>query len=209
MIANLLFLVQLVCVLTFGGNQVIQMFTTTQGVSMIWIVSSETFFAVNFWLVWQVHKAKHARVTAQTLFIYAIFLFFGVLEFSAMLYQGGPIWNRFDTIATVIIVTGSILVLFVTYREGISLLSPSIKAIIAILSIGVPQLMMAFNIYAHGGAGLAAATVVVGHISVGTRYGQLLFALRSSRDANCLSAIASESANWISWIAVTAIWANR
>lgn len=209
MIADLLFVFQLICVLIFGGNQVIQMLSTTQGVSAIWILSSEVFFGLNFWLVWQAHRTKPTRVTAQTKFIYAALLAFGLLEFSVLLYQDGPIWNQFDTIATAIIATGSLITLAIARHKKLSLLSPAIKAAVAILAIGIPQLMMAFNIYTYGGDGLAIATIITGHISVGTRFGQLLFSLRTSRDAHRLSAIASESANWASWIVVTACWINR
>jgi hypothetical protein len=208
--ANLLFVFQLLCIILFGGGQIFQMFKTTEGVSVSWILCSEVFFLINFFLVLRGHRQKQNRGTYQALICYGTLLIAGVFEFLLVLWNPcDSSWNIVDLWTFCIVFLGSITVFVYARINDHPLSNPVIKALIATLMIAVPQLTMGYNIYREGGAGVSVLSIVVGHICVSTRLGQLSLVYTQARCKYVLTTIASETANWGSWIVVTIIWINR
>jgi hypothetical protein len=70
--ADVLFVVQLVCGLAFGIGQIVNMFESTQGVSISWFVFWGLFLIINMRLSFQSHQAAPSRVTYQTRIIYVV-----------------------------------------------------------------------------------------------------------------------------------------
>ena len=74
----------------------------------------------------------------------------------------------------------------------------------------IPQLALAYKIAMRGGAGLAAAAIITGHITILARLGQLWFSIKEAGwDRNRRGSAFSELANEISWLAATAVWLVR
>jgi hypothetical protein len=73
----------------------------------------------------------------------------------------------------------------------------------------VPQIVLAWSISIHGGAGLALGAVVSGHITILSRLAQLSMAIREAGwDQNRVGSFISEVPNELSWIAVTLAWVS-
>lgn len=209
MLADVLFVFQLLCATLFGGSQAVKMLSETQGVSISWIICSEAFFGLNLFLVLLSYRKTPSRVTFQAILCYTVWLIFGLLQICIMIAKSATPWNTVDTFTTTAVFFGTIIVMLLAMRGGQSISHPVVKSAIATLAIAVPQLTMGYNIYLLGGAGVSAITVIVGHISVVTRLGQLLSSFCKSHDGNCLGALTSETANWLSWIVCTIIWVFR
>jgi hypothetical protein len=84
---------------------------------------------------------------------------------------------------------------------------PMVSGFLAVCFIGLPQLTLAYKIFTEGGAGMAGAMLLAGHIGIMTRLGQLWFAIREAGwDRNRRGAVLSETANEVTWILVTVAW---
>jgi hypothetical protein len=77
----------------------------------------------------------------------------------------------------------------------------------AAMVAGGVLLTLAYKIFTEGGAGMAGAMLLAGHIGIMTRLGQLCFAIREAGwDRNRQGAVLSETANEVTWILVTVAW---
>ena len=71
----------------------------------------------------------------------------------------------------------------------------------------IPQLALAYKIFMRGGAGLAGAAVITGHITILPRLGQLWFSIKEAGwDRNRHGSALSELANEASWLVATLVW---
>jgi hypothetical protein len=70
------------------------------------------------------------------------------------------------------------------------------------------QLVFALKIRAVGRGGLAGLTLIMGHITVMSRVGQILCALVANGEwePNLTASLVSELGNEVSWIVVTICW---
>jgi hypothetical protein len=74
----------------------------------------------------------------------------------------------------------------------------------------VPQLALAYKIFMQGGAGLAAAAVITGHVTILSRLGLLWFFIKEAGwDRNRRGSALSELANETSWLIATIVWLIR
>ncbi len=208
LVADLLFGVQAICALIFGGAQSFKMLTTTQGISLSWFGFWEAFIGLNLVMALKAHRNQPSRVTRQTLGSYFIWSTVVSVDFIIALAKSN--WDRNDTYTAILVIAGGLVIFLVAKQKELPLSDPMIKASLAVVFKFVPQLILGYKIYQVGGAGLATATVINGHVTILMRIGQLAFSIREAGwDRNRIGSAISEIANETSWIIVTSIWLFR
>jgi hypothetical protein len=91
--------------------------------------------------------------------------------------------------------------------RGLTFTDPLVSGFLAVCYVGLPQLTLTYKIFTEGGAGMAGAMLLAGHIGIMTRLGQLWYAINEAGwDRNRLGAALSEIANEVTWILVTVAW---
>ena len=209
-VADLLFGVQIVCTLIFGGLQFLRMLTTSQGVSITWFGFWEAFLLLNLLLAHRAHRVKPERVTLQVFLSYSLWTIMVTLDLSVMIVKGNWTWNGRDTATVALAALGIAVTLLIAFLNNLGIADPIVKGYLAVCFKAIPQLIMAHNIFVVGGAGLAATTVVTGHITVLTRLGQLVFTIKAAGwDRNRTGSAISEIANEVTWAIVTIAWLLR
>jgi hypothetical protein len=205
-----LFGVQLLFTFIFGGSQFYRMLTTRQGVNLSWFLSWLIFLLLNLVLTTRAHQNQPSRVTLQTILSYAAWTLVVAADLAVMLWKGTHIWDGTDTVTTLLVGLGVALTLALAYRLDLGLIDPMVKGWLAVFFKAVPQLALAYKIFMMGGAGLAAAAVITGHITILSRLGQLWFSLKEAGwDRNRRGSALSELANEASWLAATLVWLVR
>jgi hypothetical protein len=208
--ADALFGVQLLFTFIFGGSQFYRMLTTSQGVNISWFLSWLIFLLLNLVLCIRAHQNQPSRITLQTILSYAAWTFVVAADLSVMLWKGTHVWGRTDTITATIVGLGVALTLALSYRLELGLVDPMVKGWLAIFFKAIPQLALAYKIFLRGGAGLAAAAVITGHITILSRLGQLWFSIKEAGwDRNRRGSALSELANEASWLVATLVWMVR
>lgn len=209
-IADSLFGVQIICTLLFGGGQFLRMLTTSQGVSISWFVCWQVFLFLNLVLATRAHINKPSRVTLQTILSYVAWVTMVTLDLGVMFWRGTGTWNERDTATMILATIGVATTLIVARRKRLAIADPRVKGYLALFFKTVPQLVMAYNIFMMGGAGIAGMTLIAGHITVLTRLGQLWFSIREAGwDKSRIGSAISELGNEGSWIIVTIVWLAR
>lgn len=214
-VTDLLFGVQMVGGTIFGVSQFIRMLKTAQGVNVSWFVSWEVFLFLNLGLAINAHRAQPSRVTRQTLASYITWVILVTANAIVMLWKdGGTTWDHKDTVTAELVGLAAIVSIGYGYTKGLGIVGsvkdPLIKGLLALAFKSIPQLALAYKMYQIGGAGLAALTVINGHITVLTRLGQLVFAIKEAGwDRNRLGSAVSEIGNELSWAIATVVWIFR
>lgn len=202
-----LFLIQMGCAALFGLGQFWQMLSSTEGVSMSWFAAWEVFLVMNLWLAWQAHRARPSLVTGQTFAIYAFYAALIALDLAALLLRKSWTWTGSDSLTAALVVSGCVVTLVAGAARGQSIRNPLVMGALAVFFKAVPQLVLAWNIYRAGGAGLALTAIVAGHVTILMRLAQLGIAIREAGwDRNRIGSFISEVPNELSWIVVTAVW---
>jgi hypothetical protein len=210
LIADALFGVQLLFTFIFGGSQFYRMLTTRQGVNLTWFVSWLIFLLLNLVLCIRAHQNQPSRITLQTIFSYAAWTVVVAADLAVMLWKGTHIWGETDTVTAIIVGLGVVLTVGLAYRLDLGIVDPMVKGWLAVFFKAVPQLALAYKIFRMGGAGLAAAAVITGHITILSRLGQLWFSIQEAGwDRNRRGSALSELANELSWLVATAVWLVR
>jgi hypothetical protein len=208
--ADVLFLVQIVLAMISGGSEFLLLLTTSQGVNLTWLASWLAFLLINLVLTLRAHRSQPSRVTLQTFLSYAAWTTAIAACLGALLWKGNELWDAKDTLTAILVGAGLIITVLWAYRLGLKLTDPLVAAFFAVCFIGLPQLTLAYKIFSVGGAGMAGAMLLAGHIGIGTRLGQLWFAIREAGwDRNRKGAALSEIANEITWLLVTLAWLLR
>jgi hypothetical protein len=205
--ADLLFALQICLALVSGGSEFLRLLTTTQGVNVSWLASWLTFLLINLELTLRAHRLQPSRVTRQTVLTYAAWTTVIAADLALLLWRGTEGWDSKDTVTALVVGLGLLLTFLYAWRRGLSLTDPMVNAGCGMCFIGLPQLILAYKIFTVGGAGLAGAMLLAGHIGITTRLGQLWFAIREAGwDRNRLAAALTELANESTWLLVTAAW---
>ncbi len=205
--ADLLFGVQIVCILVFGIGQFLRLLQTSTGVSITWYLSWFIFLCLNLVLAIHAHKNKPSRVTIQTLWSYVGWTLVVCANLGAMFYKNNWVWNGRDNATAIAVVSGIVAIILTTHYKKLPISDPMVKGWLAVFFKGVPQLTLAVNIFFVGGTGLAATTIIAGHVSVLSRLGQLWFSIKEAGwDRNRKGSALSEFANEASWIITTIVW---
>jgi hypothetical protein len=208
--ADLLFGVQFVCTIVFGGSQFLRMLTTSEGVSISWYGTWEVFLILNLILALRSHHNQSSRVTRQTILSYTLWIVVVTLDLGLMIVSGTGRWNERDTTTTIFAAIGVTMVLTVANRRQLPIADPLVKGNLAIFFKAVPQLILAYNMLTVGGDGLAALAVITGHVTILTRLGQLWFSVREAGwDRNRIGSVIAEISNEFSWMLVTIVWITR
>jgi hypothetical protein len=208
--ADALFGVQLLFTFIFGGSQFYRMLTTQQGVNLTWFVSWLIFLLLNLALTIRAHQNQPSRVTLQTVISYAAWTVVVAADLAVMVWKGTHVWGETDNIAALIVGLGVVLTVGLAYRLDLGIVDPMVKGWLAVFFKAVPQLALAYKIFMQGGAGLAVAAVITGHITILTRLGQLWFSIKEAGwDRNRRGSALSEVANELSWLVATVVWLVR
>ena len=116
-------------------------------------------------------------------------------------------WNEKDTTTLVTTVFLTLAVLLMSYLQRLSLKDPMVKGSFAIAYKSVPQVLLAWKFLAEGATGTPGLSVLLGHVTIFVRLGQIYFMVREAGwDRNRTWLAVSETANEISWIIATAAW---
>jgi hypothetical protein len=208
--ADALFGVQLLFTFIFGGSQFYRMLTTRQGVNLTWFVSWLIFLLLNLALCLRAHQNQPSRITLQTILSYAAWTVVVAADLAVMLWKGTHVWGETDTVTAIIVGLGVVLTVGLAYRLELGIVDPMVKGWLAVFFKAVPQFALAYKIFMMGGAGLAAAAVITGHITILSRLGQLWFSIKEAGwDRNRRGSALSELANELSWLVATAVWLVR
>ena len=205
--ADAFFVLQITLALISGGSEFLTLLRTSQGVNVSWLASWLTFLLINLDLTIRAHRSQPSRVTLQTVLTYGAWTLVIAANLALFLWQGTDLWDKKDTVTAVVVGLGVVVTLVYARLRGFGLTDPMVNAGLGMCFIGLPQLTLTYKIFTVGGAGLAGAMLLAGHIGITTRIGQLLFAIREAGwDRHRLAAALTEAANEVTWILVTVAW---
>jgi hypothetical protein len=205
--ADTFFILQLILALVSGGSQFVRLLTTAQGVNVSWLASWLTFLVINLILTIRAHVSWPSRVTLQAVLTYAAWTTVIAADLGVMLWMGREMWDGKDTFTTAMVVGGVLLTLAWGKIRRLTFTDPLVSGFLAVCFIGLPQLTLTYKIFTEGGAGMAGAMLLAGHIGIMTRLGQFWFAIREAGwDRNRQGVVLSEMANEVTWILVTVAW---
>jgi len=205
---DLLFGVQIICTFWAGISQFWKMLTTTQGVSISWLVFWEAFLIINVVLAVKAHQNKPSRVTLQIVMSYVAWTIMITADLAILILKSVDGWDQKDTTTFILAGAGIIGTLLIGHwRYNLGLADPMVRGYLAVFFKAIPQLVLAYKISMEGGDGIAFGGVFAGHITILTRLGQLWFSIREAGwDRNRIGSAISEIANEASWVIVTIIW---
>ena len=116
-------------------------------------------------------------------------------------------WNDKDTttFSTALILTFAVII--VSYFRNLQINDPMVKALFAIAYKSVPQLLIAWKFLAEGASGNPGLSVIMGHVNILLRLGQIYFMVKEAGlDRNRIWLAVSETANELSWVVATIAW---
>ncbi len=207
LIADLLFGVQIIGAFVLCGSQFFRLLETTQGQLLSMFLVMEAYLCLHLMLAVGAHRAQPSRVTRQTLWTYVMWLAFIGSNIVAIFLNGSYEWSQNDTRTAALALLGTVLVFAVMKLRHIRLQDPMLKSFLAMLFKAVPQFIMAFEVALRGGAGVPAAAVIAGNITILVRIGQIWFAIREAGwDRNRVWLCISETMNEVSWATVSVVW---
>jgi hypothetical protein len=206
LIADLLFLTQVVAAVVSGVAQFIRLIGTTQGVGVSWYAFWDAFLIINLGLAVRAHRVQPSRVTRQTVATYAVWLVMVTAQIGAMAWGRG-VWDGRDTTTALLAAVGILAVLAWCAATGTAVLDPYARGGYALCFRVVPQLMLAWRLGVEGNGGFPGLSVVMGHLAILTRIGQVAFSIREAGwDRNRTGSAIAEIGNEVSWCAITFAW---
>lgn len=207
LIADLLFGVQIIGAFVLCGSQFFRLLETTKGQLLSMFLVMEAYLCLHLMLAAGAHRAQPSRVTRQTLWTYVMWLALIGTNIVAIFLNGSYQWSQNDTRTATLALLGTVLVFAVMKLRGIRLQDPMLKSFLAMLFKALPQFIMAFEVAQKGGAGVPAAAVIAGNITILIRIGQIWFSIREAGwDRNRVWLCVSETVNEVSWATVSVIW---
>jgi hypothetical protein len=207
LIADLLFGVQIIGAFVLAGSQFFRLLDTTKGQLLSMFLGVEAFLCFNFLLAVSAHRAQPNRVTRQILWTYVMWLVLMGTNIVAVFLNGNYRWSQNDTRTTTFAVFGTLLVFALMKIRDIGFQDPMPKSLLAMSCKALPQFLMALEIAQRGGAGVPAAAIIAGNVTIFVRIGQLWFAIREAGlNRNLVWLCASEVVNEVSWATVSIVW---
>ena len=206
-IADLLFGVQIVGALVFCGAYFFRSLHDVTGSSLMQFSLVATYLLFHLALGVGAHRASPSRVTRQAIFTYALWF---VLVSAIIVVAGtNPAyrWNGKETtqLLTAGVLTVIVLVAVAIQRRKLS--DPMVKGLFAIAYKSVPQVLLAWKFLVEGASGTPGLSVVVGHLTILIRLGQIYLMVREAGwDRNRIWLAISESLNEVSWIIASTVW---
>lgn len=206
-IADLLFVIQVIGAVLFCGAQFLRSLVDVRGVSIVQFGLVATYLIFHLALGIGAHRARPSRLTRQAIITYCTWFLLIVAIIGAVLVNGSYRWSVQDTTTLLIALVLTLLIVVVGHRRNLTIANPAIKALLAIAYKSVPQVLLAWKILAEGGSGIPAVTIVVGHLTILIRLGQIYLMVREAGwDPNRKWLAISETANEVSWAIVTIAW---
>ncbi len=207
MIADSLFGVQIIGAVLFSMAYVLRSITNVTGSSVAQVGLIALFLVFNLALGIGAHRASPSRVTRQTITTYIIWLVLILTITGTIVTNPSYHWNEKETTTVVTAMIMTIAVLAVSAVRQLSLTDPMMKAFFAIAYKFMPQVFLAWKFLAEGASGTPGLSVMIGHITILTRLGQIYFMVREAGwDRNRFWLAISEIANEIGWVITTIAW---
>lgn len=209
-----LFGLQIFMAWVFALPQVICSFKSTAGMPITWSFLCTVFAVVNLFLAIGAYRIQKTNKSGQLIFVYSNWvLLFGSMFVAIALNKS---WTVTDTILVAVVVLGSALVISVRWGGGIlsTVTEPITRGIISLIVKSIPQLYVGYCII-HDGAntGLPWQTLLVGHITVCIRIGEIFFSAMTKGvggqhnwSRHNIGLLISEVGNEITWCVTTVIW---
>lgn len=207
LVADLFFVTQVVAAVVSGVAQFVRLLGTTQGVGVSWYAFWDGFLVINLGLAIHADRAQPSRITRQTVATYAVWLVMVTAQIGAMAWGRNGVWDGRDTLTALLAFAGIIAVSGWAADRGIGLLDPYARGGYALCFRVVPQLMLAWRLGVEGNGGFPGLSVVMGHLAILTRIGQVAFSIREAGwDRNRTGSAIAEVGNEVSWCAITVAW---
>lgn len=206
-IADLLFGIQIVGAMVFSGAYIIRSLHDVTGSSLVQFGLVATYLLFHLALGVGAHRASPSRLTRQAIFTYA--LWFVLVSATLVAASTNPAyrWSGKETtqLLTAGVLTVIVLVLVTIQRRKLS--DPMAKGLFAIAYKTVPQVLLAWKFLAEGASGTPGLSVIIGHLTILIRLGQIYFMVREEGlDRNRFWLAVSETLNEMSWIIATVVW---
>lgn len=202
-----LFYFQLALGIIFGASQIEHMINnSTQGLSLSMFIFSFLFVSINLTLGIGAHRAKASAVTKQILIILIIGVVVYFLFSLILAVKAEVIWDKNDTITTVIVITSSLVNFLYSRYKKLNIFDPIIKGNYSLIFKSIPQLFLAYKISQNGGSGLGIIFIISFHTLTLARIFQIFESiLEAGWDRNRIGLAVSEIGNEITWTIVTIV----
>lgn len=209
-VTDFVFAIQVIGVFVLGGSQFLRVLETIEGVNISMFIAFEVFIALNFVITVSLHRKHPTRVTRQLLAAYLLWSVAMGANIAGVIWHGGYRWGANDALTMLIAGGGVVATLVIAKRQSLGLTDPIVKGWLAVCFKAVPQVMLGVKIAAEGGAGTPGAAVLMGHITILARLGQIAIAVREGGwNRELIGLTISEATNELSWVVVTIIWLAR
>ncbi len=206
-IADLLFVIQIVGALVFCGAYFLRSLHDVKGSSLVQFGLVATYLLFHLGLGVGAHRASPSRTTRQAIFTYTLWFVLISAVFVATGTNQAYRWNDKETIQllTTGILTAIVLAAIAIQHKKLS--DPMAKGLFAIAYKSVPQLLLAWKFLAEGASGTPGLSVIMGHFTILIRIGQIYFMVREAGwDRNRIWLATSETLNEASWIIASTAW---
>lgn len=209
-IAELLFWFQvLITILFFVPAQLYKMTTNVDGVLLTTFLSVDTLLIINLFMTIDAYRVKQSRALWQAIIIYVL----GIIVYTAFvamfLMSANTFWNSVDTLNGILIGIGMLITAAYAIRNKLSIQTPEVRKWLAISLRAMPQLLVAWNIHAHGsGKGFDYLFILSFHLLASSRVWQIEITVKDApHDKHRKALQVVEMVNWMTWTVVTVFWA--
>jgi hypothetical protein len=207
LVADLFFVTQVCAAVVSGVAQFARLLTTTQGVGVSWYAFWDAFLVINLGLAIRANRAQPSRITRQTVATYAVWLVMVTAQIGAMAWGRVGVWDDRDTLTALLAAAGIVAVSGWAAASGVGLLDPYARGGYALCFRVVPQMMLAWRLGIEGNGGFPGLSIIMGHLAILTRIGQVAFSIREAGwDRNRTGSAIAEVGNEVSWCAITIGW---
>jgi hypothetical protein len=205
--ALILFWLQVILAVIFTVSQLVHMFDSTEGLSIMFFFCQVSFASINLGLSIGALKSPlgDLKVKKQAVLIYGMWTVFSLSHFITSILLRAK-WNTEDTRLTLIILISSALILLFAKLRNIEIINPWIRCALAMCFKTVPQFAVAIIIFRHGAEGWSPIFVAIGHLTICIRITQLALVLRKGINEHTLASLVTEIGSEISWITATVVY---
>jgi len=181
--------------------------TTTQGISLAQYISFCISFIFAFSLAFGSYKLKPDVAMKQVATMLASWSLCGSVLVLVVIFREDYIWSSFDR--AICVTSGSLIgaVYLWSVLTKKTAGDPAVRALVALALKSAPQFLLVPIIIAQGGSGYTVSAILLGHISILSRFIPIVSSWRSgSKDRNKKWLIIEGVFNFLSWSAVTIVW---
>lgn len=204
---DIMFVVGLFTAPVSCGAQIVRTLSTTNGVSLAQYIAFTASFLIGLSLALDSRRESPGRIITQQVCLLTVWSVGGIALLATVLLCGTYHWTSTDTLISVLASAGIAMSFVWAVAKKTSFKDPAIRAWVGISLKAVPQFLLVPKILSEGGAGLTAAFIFVGHVSILMRLVPLLISTRvEGMDRNKYWLVTSEVLNEVSWLAVTVVW---